>query len=221
NNYRSRVAQGQTADFPQASNMLRLEWDDELMISAYAHAHISSFKPVHPLHDRVQDRFTSRFPVTGQSVCRQPPAKPVEHLFWEKAIKTWFDEVIAFPPDLIKSYSKEQGETENFTQMIWASTRFVGCHVECAPDMDQRYVCNYAPQGNVQGQPVYAVGPPCSRCPSGTACVEGLCTISQEPSPWPPVPDYTEYDGPHGSALPVAAAVGIFLNCLLQLLCCN
>ncbi|MFH4976991.1 hypothetical protein AB6A40_003700 [Gnathostoma spinigerum] len=64
--------------------------------------------------------------------------------------------------------------------MAWAESNKMGCFVKTdCPDM--RYVvCQYKVRGNWRGDPVMKVGPPCSECPSGTACHQksGLCVSS-------------------------------------------
>lgn len=43
----------------------------------------------------------------------------------------------------------------------------------------QFLICNYGPSGNVEGEPVFQVGPPCSGCPLGFSCspkFSGLCS---------------------------------------------
>ncbi|XP_033212027.1 cell wall protein PRY3-like isoform X2 [Belonocnema kinseyi] len=40
---------------------------------------------------------------------------------------------------------------------------------------DQILVCNYGPAGNYLYQPIYVRGKPCSRCPLGSVCRNGLC----------------------------------------------
>lgn len=41
---------------------------------------------------------------------------------------------------------------------------------------DQILVCNYGPAGNYLYQPIYVRGQPCSRCPFGSVCRNGLCS---------------------------------------------
>ncbi|CAJ0591429.1 unnamed protein product [Cylicocyclus nassatus] len=63
-----------------------------------------------------------------------------------------------------------------FTQMAWATTRFLGCAIA---DCNSYYVsvCRYSPEGNVIGEMVYKPGRTCTECKRGTTCEEelGLC----------------------------------------------
>ncbi|CAJ0591431.1 unnamed protein product [Cylicocyclus nassatus] len=63
-----------------------------------------------------------------------------------------------------------------FTQMAWATTRFLGCAIA---DCNSYYVsiCRYSPEGNVIGEMVYEPGHTCTECSRGTTCEEelGLC----------------------------------------------
>ena len=65
----------------------------------------------------------------------------------ESTVAMWYDE--------IKLYKFPNGgfsmETGHFTQLVWTTTRQVGCgHVQCKGN--DIYVCNYDPPGNFQGE---------------------------------------------------------------------
>jgi len=65
----------------------------------------------------------------------------------EGATTMWYDE--------IKKYNFAKGgfsmETGHFTQVVWTTTKQVGCGQVTCKGMDI-YVCNYDPPGNWQGQ---------------------------------------------------------------------
>ncbi|TRY78389.1 hypothetical protein TCAL_07187, partial [Tigriopus californicus] len=42
-------------------------------------------------------------------------------------------------------------------------------------DYTKMVVCNYGESGNWKGEPMYKQGDPCSKCPSGTNCDDGIC----------------------------------------------
>ncbi len=65
----------------------------------------------------------------------------------ESTVGMWYDE--------IKLYTFPAGgfsmKTGHFTQVVWKSTKQVGCgHVQCSGN--DIYVCNYDPPGNWEGQ---------------------------------------------------------------------
>ncbi|KAM9786046.1 LOW QUALITY PROTEIN: peptidase inhibitor R3HDML [Neosynchiropus ocellatus] len=72
------------------------------------------------------------------------------------------------------------------TQMVWASTRKVGCSKECTNMVvfgstwreATPLVCNYSIKGNWVGEAPYKAGRPCSVCPStyGSSCWRNRCT---------------------------------------------
>lgn len=70
------------------------------------------------------------------------------------------------------------------SQVIWANTQYVGCARVTFGSDQRRYravnvVCVYYPKGNVDLQPIYKTGKPCSDCPEGTHChnnYTSLCT---------------------------------------------
>ncbi len=43
----------------------------------------------------------------------------------------------------------------HYTQVVWSSTREVGCAKAVCADQSQIWVCNYDPQGNIAGQKPY------------------------------------------------------------------
>lgn len=43
-------------------------------------------------------------------------------------------------------------ETGHFTQLVWASTRRVGCALTDCPDLGRLIACSYDPPGNYEGR---------------------------------------------------------------------
>ncbi|XP_075526262.1 scoloptoxin SSD976-like [Dermacentor variabilis] len=202
NSFRSNVALGNCKDFPSASNMLKLEWDEELFNLAYVHASYLLNASGWPFHDDVANRFTRRFEKTGQSVTRLHNATHRYVSYWNGVIKEWFSEHARLTPSSVRYY-QPLASAENVTQMWWAQTGFVGCSYSTmvfsvpsasgGPDQyvyEHAYVCNFGPAGNKPAKPIYLQGPPCSRCPRGTRCepTSGLCWTEPAP-PWPQLQD--------------------------------
>ncbi len=71
---------------------------------------------------------------------------PVGNLTPEQVATGWYDEV--------NLYNFSQGgfsmQTGHFTQMMWKSTRSLGCGVSTC-NGGEIWVCHYDPPGNVQG----------------------------------------------------------------------
>ena len=81
----------------------------------------------------------------------------------------------------------------HFTTMIWATTRYIGCHFinhkgySLDPRFDSAYyLCNYGPAGNFIGRSMLTTGQPCSQCPAGTVCNDGLCSFGESGLPAAP-----------------------------------
>ncbi|KAH7959009.1 hypothetical protein HPB49_007295 [Dermacentor silvarum] len=189
NDYRSMVAMGKIQHFPEAKNMQQLLWDEELASVAQAKADQCTPDSGKLKHDRPEDRFTTKFKSTGQNLAFRASSARFKATDWPGQIKAWFDEYAHYPPHRVDHFSPPPGEpTGHFTQVVWATTRYVGCgYVQYTVEGYSRlpymqlYVCNYASAGNVLLLPVYAAGDMCSACPEGTACVKdtGLCSSTE------------------------------------------
>ncbi|XP_050041892.1 scoloptoxin SSD976-like [Dermacentor andersoni] len=184
--YRSTVALGNLPGFPPAADMRKLEWDDELASVAQAKAEQCTDPNGDAYHDRMADRFTTRFNRTGQNLAWRGRNFPFKSSDWAGRIKSWFVEYVDYPPVNVSRYmAGPQTMVGHFTQVVWAKTGYVGCgFIEYGNVLStnltnmQYYVCNYAVTGNTWNKPVYRAGKTCSACPNGTACVvaTGLCS---------------------------------------------
>lgn len=214
NHYRGIVARGEYQGFPAAGNMRAVEWDRELEASAALHAHgianVSWSASSYPLHDRVEDRFTTRFAVTGQNLAFKQHLNTRYGIHWHYAVRQWLTEAIGSAASIVKAYAP--GRTDNFTQLVWADTEYVGCYLATSDDptgFEKKvgffavHVCNFAPAGNVPGKPAYRAGAPCSRCPTGTACdpPAGLCKKTANPPSWPEEEEEKPYRKKNSAAL--------------------
>ncbi|KAL1467243.1 hypothetical protein MTO96_042303 [Rhipicephalus appendiculatus] len=191
NSYRSSVAVGNCKPFPSAANMLKLEWDNELATLTYLHSAFLINASNWPLHDEVENRFTTRFKETGQSVAVLHNTTHRYVSYWNTVIREWFAEYQLMKLAAVGSYDADE-TTTNVSQMWWATTRYVGCGYSTmlmpnGQDFDHAYVCNFGPAGNVRGHAIYRQGATCSACPKETRCepTTGLCSVVDEP-PFPP-----------------------------------
>ncbi|KAH7968318.1 hypothetical protein HPB52_007708 [Rhipicephalus sanguineus] len=104
NDLRSQVAQGRLSGFPTATNMHRLEWDDELAEVAQAFADQCKGQP-----DKQEQRITTKFQNVGQNFAHNlestndPVAGSASH------VKEWFDQYKDFNPGNVDSFSVTGG----------------------------------------------------------------------------------------------------------------
>jgi len=187
NQLRSRVAlgleqQGRPGPQKSAANMMQLTWDDELASIAQRWADQCSFG-----HD--SERTVSRFAV-GQNVHESAlfNDKPFDY---NAAIQSWYNEVRKVDKDLANFYRFDSG-TGHYTQIVWGETSKIGCGATTYRKdsfFRKALVCNYGKAGNFIRTPMYKVGNPCSKCPSGSVCstrYQGLCVFSgNQPLPIP------------------------------------
>ncbi|KAH7959612.1 hypothetical protein HPB49_012467 [Dermacentor silvarum] len=200
NEFRSETALGRLPGFRSAADMQELLWDDELEYVAQASAlegeaaviHVVSPsiyagvpRPAHAnlcttpdgdlKHDNITDRFTNRFPKTGQNLAWEGQSNYIEGSNWTWVMDGWFtQEYGLYPWYNVPHFTPIEGvKIGHFTQIVWAQTRYVGCgYVYYNVDANvpfphmKHYACNYGPTGNYVGEPIYR--PPsqyCTPCP--------------------------------------------------------
>lgn len=143
--------------------MMKLVWDAELADVAQAHADQCDFN-----HDCNSCREVDDFQV-GQNLYQRKTSWLDPEANWTKAIQSFYDE-ISFTPLQVLSHFKG-GAYGHFTQLVWADTWKIGCgytayHIkESIFQIEELYVCNYGPSGNLRGQRMYKKGDPASKCP--------------------------------------------------------
>uniref|UniRef100_A0A4Q8K5L9 U19-Liphistoxin-Lth1a_1 n=2 Tax=Liphistius TaxID=62150 RepID=A0A4Q8K5L9_9ARAC len=181
NSMRKKVALGQETRGaqPKASDMKQLSWDDSLAEVAKKHAEQCKFE-----HDCKDCRRTDNYPYVGQNIFVEFSSGDLNKN-WNKVVKAWYDEVEYFSNNGVKKFTSGSGPvTGHYTQLVWGNTEKIGCgavkYKSTRPNMKSEilYVCNYGPGGNIINSPVYTIGEPGSKCPSGfvrSTEQRGLC----------------------------------------------
>ncbi|XP_076085182.1 cysteine-rich venom protein TEL1-like [Mytilus galloprovincialis] len=148
-----------------ATNMLKVYWDDELANTAQHHAEQCQFA-----HDELVIRRPSSMPgiYVGQNMC-------IGSKSWEECVKQFYDEKVNFAYGF-GTKTLRWTDIGHFTQLAsWHITK-VGCgYAECVGRADKTsMVCNYA-YGQYQEdiQRPYTAGAKCGECPDH--CDNGLC----------------------------------------------
>lgn len=183
NRFRSQIATGNNGSrLPHASNMLEMEWDDDLARVAQAHADLcATYQPSCPWCIRIE-----KFPRVGRTGCVIRTDSEDNNPDWEGCIGYMFDESRRIPIPGSGTPLRTIRGAESFTQLAWATTWKVGCGYAKYPShilrFEKRYTCVYGPGGNIRGEEVYKVGPACSDCPEGTCCGRGCQRHSATPS---------------------------------------
>lgn len=181
NEIRSKVAVGLLPGLRPASNMFELKWDDELAEVAQAHASQCGAY----VQEERGERKTQKFSTVGQNLGWEASSEPFLNHLNLTHTEAWSKEYKYLQANLLRSYHSNESGLGEFTQMIWANTRYLGCGVATYTRKDnvghypyqRSLTCNYGPGGNVVGMPVYVEGQPCTRCPNGSTCAKttGLC----------------------------------------------
>ncbi|KAK5984664.1 hypothetical protein GCK32_005388 [Trichostrongylus colubriformis] len=162
---RGAVVNKRGRNLPQASNMRKLKYDCKLEKSAVAAAATCSIGAQRTLPSDMQENAHFLLRSTAQ---------------WRKdaiveAIKVWWSQVRVsggIGRGVTYTSRNVNTPTEWFIRMAWADTQSFGCGVvRCGGFWS--IVCHYRPGATVN-QRIYEPGFPCSACPSGTTCSDGL-----------------------------------------------
>ncbi|XP_028025765.1 uncharacterized protein LOC114239677 [Bombyx mandarina] len=192
NSRRNKVAAGEIRSLPPASNMLKLEWNDELQKSAQRWANQCVKHRAPDIKDVCRDLGSVS---VGQNIATihgdAPGLTPLS------LVDVWYMELLHVNVSILGKFtpSSETGHSHYnyFTQLVWADSRQVGCGAVTFKERYEdsggqknrtiyRLVCNFAPGGNSKDKPVYLSGMPCSRCPKGQLCdpdYRALCGLNR------------------------------------------
>ncbi|XP_028175778.1 uncharacterized protein LOC114364001 [Ostrinia furnacalis] len=180
NSQRNKIAAGEVRSFPPAENMMKLEWNEELEVSAQRWADQCVSQGATDIQDDCRDLVTVAVGQNIASVYGEAPGLSPLSL-----VDVWYMELLNSNSSILKRYlpsiNKGFPHYDYFTQLVWARSTEVGCggakfqeRLKDTKDSRNRtvhrLVCNFAPGGNILGEPVYSEGPPCSRCPDGGTC---------------------------------------------------
>ena len=134
NELRAKVANGEEAGQPSATNMNKLEWDDELASNAQLWADqcpdgswvVSDAPP----HDPNRNTIVYDGHI-GQNMADS--WNSANNMDWGLSTKVqkWYDEVKDWPAANVGAFSSNgaTGVIGHYTQVIWAETKKVGCGV--------------------------------------------------------------------------------------------
>lgn len=170
NAFRNRLASGGEAarGLPAASNMMYLEWNEELAAVAQKLASMCAVQT-----DCADCRRVESFTV-GQNLCNYKiRSRTTPPVYWRSTIAYWYEGIKQFPPSAISPYIHNH-YYGTFSQIIWAKTWSIGCGYSLFTRgrwFVQSYVCNYGPAGNYLNSRVYKPGQPCTQCQPGTRCM--------------------------------------------------
>ena len=198
NDLREDLANGNlaVAGMPPATDMNQLIWDDGLQNIAQAHADTCPSLVIsetrHEDYLAEHQAGNTRFGPDSQSFsCNGTPCVlNGQNVFVSSSVLTLESVLGNIETDWWNEYQDwtfgrwDEGCTgttcENFTQLAWANTRYVGCGYANGCLNINVFFCNFFPTGNfpsgiVATQP-YEDGEACSNCmPDRKICSDGLC----------------------------------------------
>ncbi|KAH7956726.1 hypothetical protein HPB52_012207 [Rhipicephalus sanguineus] len=72
--------------------------------------------------------FTTKFSFTGQNLAVRASSAPFKGPDWPGRIEAWLHEYPHYLPSRLGNFSsRSRDPTVHFTQLVWATTRYVGC----------------------------------------------------------------------------------------------
>ncbi|XP_073340782.1 cysteine-rich venom protein [Pagrus major] len=144
---------------PNATNMLKMNYSDEVAVSAQAWVDRCILA-----HGAPSTRTLKGYEL-GENLFYS--SKP---LSWTDVITAWHNEESKFTYPL-----GDWKTTGHYTQVVWNSSYRVGCGMTyCTNDDVYFYACHYYRAGNFRGWPPYKNGESCASCPDD--CEDKLCT---------------------------------------------
>ncbi|EGT37198.1 CBN-SCL-9 protein [Caenorhabditis brenneri] len=173
NEYRSQLASGQLTvrgvKKPSAAEMRKMSWSNALSHSAqkFAETCPKNHSVVSNHGESIYWHYSNTFNAPEQYATMAPQK------WWEEFETNGWD-------SLIYNQATQQFQIGHAVQMAWHSTSKFGCgYSKCAvgtPEQTMVVVCRYYKKGNIEGEPIYEAGEPCSKCPEEyRKCPFGLC----------------------------------------------
>jgi len=185
NRVRNKLALGKVPQYPAASRMLEMSWDDELEATACEHIKYCQF-------DHDQCRATPSYDHPGQNLRKSSDyleTVPNYNYIIEDTVNDWFEEYSNVNPSIVDRYSSRGGKMYgHFTVMSREVNDRVGCCMMEYKHYERQYwwkntfvTCNYR-ETNFIGEPIYYRGPAASQCNTWgnnfqrSSRYPGLCT---------------------------------------------
>ncbi|XP_033102927.1 peptidase inhibitor 16-like [Anneissia japonica] len=145
---------------PSAADMNLLTWNDQLADSVQTWTEECVWD-----HGQVEFE-NQQYDPMGQNLWRGGNKVSVS------AVRAWMNE------DKYYNYTEhvcQPGKVcGHYTQVLWDTTKQMGCGYHSCEDGKTIVGCNYGPAGNYNRRP-YIEGPRCSQCSEPGFCYNGLC----------------------------------------------
>ncbi|XP_065184625.1 peptidase inhibitor 16-like [Sycon ciliatum] len=168
---------------PQASNMQKMLWDDQLATSAQEHSSRCVWAP----NQLANAEAAASFPEgVGENLAFSFNDATTAEVNPVRFIHEWFAESAFYN---LSSDSCAPKETcKHYKQLVWSSSHAIGCGIYTCQLFDffgvslpnaTLFSCLYGAAGNTATLKPYSEGTPCSECPSRSeSCEASLCVLS-------------------------------------------
>nr|XP_022905991.1 venom allergen 5-like [Onthophagus taurus] len=170
---RNKIASGKEKHLPMgSSNMQILTYDKELEFISECWAS-QCLLDTHQCMNSVRGR-TSHIVWQGDERISK---KETGKRYLAHSIFQFFLHTNLLNTSIFTKFTKSSMPNEllTVTQVLWANTKYVGCSRVSFNSQKRKMktynvVCTYYPAGNIENEPVYLDGEPCSSCNNQTVC---------------------------------------------------
>ena len=142
----------------QQQQLLPLQWSSQLARHAQEWADYLAVKNQCRMKHRPLTGVYRR--IYGENILWASPRRwlssggvEIQPLSVHDVVSAWIDEEQHY--DYASNHCQTGEQCGHYTQIVWRSSRFMGCGMTLCPDLGQLWVCNYDPPGNYEGEKPY------------------------------------------------------------------
>uniref|UniRef100_A0A1W7RAQ5 Cysteine-rich secretory protein n=1 Tax=Hadrurus spadix TaxID=141984 RepID=A0A1W7RAQ5_9SCOR len=175
NNIRNSIHRFVGKEYPLATNMELMNWDEELYTIARIHSLQCVEEPDCNLCHQIGD-----FPVEQNFAVKKFKKSEVDNngpvKRFQTVIKEWAAELQLYDPSVVSNLTITDGLPVNWINILRATTLFVGCasmnfYSDESGIIKEVYICNYGPAKLTEGEEIYKTGNvSCSNCKDDGIC---------------------------------------------------
>uniref|UniRef100_A0A2I9LNW0 Cysteine-rich secretory protein n=1 Tax=Centruroides hentzi TaxID=88313 RepID=A0A2I9LNW0_9SCOR len=158
--------------FPRGTNLLKMEWDDELYRMAKEQIYECDEKSDCSKYQYTEDKHVEqnfKAVVYNKSYEVKDPV-----LRFAKIIRDWAYEIQNLSGSIVQNFQPDKSPEKDWVNLFRATMYKVGCDSRNFQlnneTFKEIYICNYAPANLKKGEEIYKKGQWCTECPAEMKC---------------------------------------------------